>query len=92
MAISQERDRITARVSKNIKEDIETAAAMVGSKLNEFIVQAALSKAHEIIERDSVIKLNLADAELVFAALENPPQPNANLQSAVNQSKDLDLA
>lgn len=92
MASAQERDRITARVPKHIKDDIQAAADLVGSQLNDFIVQAALAKAHEIIERDSVVKLTLADAEVFFNAIENPQNPNAKLKAAIARSRDIGLA
>lgn len=92
MANAQERDRITARVPKHIKDDIQAAADLVGSQLNDFIVQAALAKAHEIIERDSMVKLTLADAEVFFNAIDNPQDPNAKLKAAVARSRDIGLA
>lgn len=92
MATTQERDRITARVPKHIKDDIQAAADLVGSQLNDFIVQAALAKAREIIERDSVVQLTMADAEVFFGAIDNPQDPNAKLKAAIARSRDLGLA
>ena len=92
MATTQERDRITARVPQHIKDDIQAAADLVGSKLNDFIVQAALAKAHEIIERDSVVQLTMADAEIFFDAIDNPQDPNAKLKAAIARSRDIGLA
>lgn len=92
MANSQKRDRITARVPKHIKDDLQTAADIMGTKLNDFIVQAALAKAHEVIERDSVIRLSQAQAEAFFEALENPGEPNAKLKAALARAKEIGLA
>lgn len=92
MANSQKRDRVTARVPKHIKDDLQTAADIMGTKLNDFIVQAALAKAHEVIERDSVIRLGQAQAEAFFEALENPGEPNAKLKAALARAKEIGLA
>lgn len=92
MAATQERDRITARVPKYIKDDIQAAADLVGSQLNDFIVQAALAKAREIIERDSVVQLTMADAQVFFDAIDNPQDPNAKLKAAIARSRDIGLA
>lgn len=92
MANAQERDRITARVPKHVKDDIQAAADLVGSQLNDFIVQAALAKAHEIIERDSMVTLTLADAEVFFNAIDNPQDPNSKLKAAIARARAARLA
>ncbi len=81
MIISNE--RITARVSEQIKQILTVAADLTGATLNQFLVQAALEKAEHIIEKDKLIQLSKNDAEVFFGALENPPEPNAKLMNAV---------
>ena len=81
MIISNE--RITARVSEQIKQILTDAADLTGATLNQFLVQAALEKAEHIIEKDKLIQLSKNDAEVFFGALENPPEPNAKLMNAV---------
>ena len=85
IAISSE--RITARVSAQIKQTLTDAANLSGATLNQFLVQAALEKAQHIIEKDTLILLSKNDAEAFFQALENPPQPNAKLLDAVKHYK-----
>jgi len=46
-------ERITARVSEQIKETLVAAADLTGATLNQFLVQAALEKAENIIKRIS---------------------------------------
>ena len=48
-----ERDRITARVSKDVRERLERAASTSGATLNQFVVQAAMEKADRILERET---------------------------------------
>ncbi|MCX7085856.1 MAG: DUF1778 domain-containing protein [Methylococcales bacterium] len=81
MIISNE--RITARVSEQIKQILTDAADLTGATLNQFLVQAALEKAEHIIEKDKLIQLSKKDAEVFFGALENPPEANVKLLNAV---------
>ena len=76
-------ERITARVSEQIKETLIAAADLTGATLNQFLVQSALEKAENIIEKDKLIHLSNKDAQLFFDVLENPPEPNEKLKRAV---------
>ena len=80
-------ERITARVSEHVKETLIAAAELTGATLNQFLVQSALEKAENIIEKDKLIHLSNKDAQLFFDALENPPEPNAKLINAVKNYK-----
>jgi uncharacterized protein (DUF1778 family) len=80
-------ERITARVSEQIKETLIAAADLTGATLNQFLVQSALEKAENIIEKDKLIHLSNKDAQLFFDMLENPPEPNEKLINAVKNYK-----
>ncbi|MCK5190241.1 MAG: DUF1778 domain-containing protein [Methylococcales bacterium] len=80
-------ERITARVSEQIKETLITAANLTGATLNQFLVQSALEKAENIIEKDKLIHLSHKDAQLFFDVLENPREPNEKLKNAVKSYK-----
>ena len=80
-------ERITARVSEQIKQTLIAAADLTGATLNQFLVQSALEKAENIIEKDKLIHLSNKDAKLFFDALENPPEPNTKLINAVKNYK-----
>ncbi len=77
------RVRISSRVSINVQNKLERAAELIGSTLNQFIINSAIQEAQRIIEQESVIKLSEADAKKVFALIDNPPKPNKRLQAAV---------
>lgn len=74
-----ERGRISARCGKEQQERIDTAAALTGATMNQFVLQAALEKADWVIERERRISASAADLEMIMAQLENPPAPNAML-------------
>jgi uncharacterized protein (DUF1778 family) len=80
-----ERDRISARLPKDVRERIEEAADRSGATLNQFLVQAAIEKADQILEREKVMQLSARDAEWLLHLLDQPPRaPNAKLQRALD--------
>lgn len=79
--------RVTARIPLNVKETIQEAADLSGTTLNQFLVQAALKEAHQILEAERVITLSQKDAQTIFSLLENPPEPNMQLKAAVEKHK-----
>ena len=80
--IAVKNERITARVSEQVKDTLTIAADIVGATLNQFLIQSALEKAENIIEKDKIIHLSNKDAEIFFNAMENPPEPNIKLKNA----------
>lgn len=80
-------NRITARISPAVREQLESAAALSGATLNQFVVQAALKEANKILEEERAIVLSERDADMVFGLLENPPTPNVRLQEAAMKHK-----
>jgi len=53
--------------------------------LNQFLVQAALERANDILERERTIALSLESAEHLFALIEEPPEPNERLKEAMER-------
>lgn len=83
--VALERDRISARIPKDVRERIEEAADRSGATLNQFLVQAAIEKADQVLEREKVTKLSARDAEWLLSLLDQPPRaPNAKLQRALD--------
>ena len=87
LANNKKTERITARVSEDIRDRLAEAAAFSGATLNQFLVQAAVEKADTIIEKERIVNLSYRDAEVFFNAIENPPRPNAKLREAVKKFK-----
>jgi len=86
--ITAKNERITARVSEQVKDTLTVAADIVGATLNQFLIQSALEKAENIIEKDKTIHLSSKDAEVFFNALDNPPEPNIKLKNAFENYKN----
>lgn len=90
MIKTQERGRITARVSSQIEEILKEAADLTGMLVNQFMIQASVEQAKKIIDRELFIKASSADAELMLKILNRPPQPNAALVDLFARPKEID--
>ena len=84
---TQKRGRIMARVPQHVNDTLQQAADLLGVTLDQFVVEAALSKALRVIERERVIRLSSDDAAFMLDLLENPPAPNARLRRAFRNYK-----
>lgn len=82
-------ERLTARVPPSVRELIAQAAQAVGATMNQFLVQSAVEKATEVLERERVISLSSRDAQMVFDLMENPPEPSARLKEALRRRERL---
>jgi len=82
-----DRGRITARVPQNVQDTLQQAADLLGATLNQFVVQAALTEAQRVIERERVIHLSSNEAAFLLNLLERPPAPNARLRQALQNYK-----
>ncbi len=83
-----ERERISARVPRDVRQRLEEAADRSGATLNQFLVQAAIEKADRILEREKVTQLSARDAEWLLNVLDQTPRPpNAKLQRALDSYK-----
>lgn len=81
-------ERISARVSENVYETLSRAADLVGSTVNQFLVQSALERAQAVIEEQNIIRLSGESAKRFFDAIENPPAANEKLKAAFRVHKE----
>ena len=80
--------RLVARTSIEIQEIIQRAADYSGTTLSQFLIESAMEKARNVIERTETLRLSMAGADALFAALENPPKANEKLLKAAKRYKD----
>jgi uncharacterized protein (DUF1778 family) len=76
--------RMSIRIHPDDKAEILRAAALVHADLTEFVIQYALEAAKHVIEEAEHVKLSERDSLRVLELLENPPKPNAKLESAAH--------
>jgi len=81
-------ERISARVDERVYETLTRAAALVGSTVNQFLVQSALERAQSVIEEQDILRLSAKDSERFFHAIENPPPPNEKLLAAFRAHRE----
>lgn len=75
--------RITARIDLDVQDLLSKAAALSGiSSINSFVLNSAIEKAKQIIEREQVLQLSARDADGLVAALDRPARPHPKLQAA----------
>lgn len=74
--------RLTTRVPGHVQEKLQAAADLLGSTLNQFVVQAALEKAERIIESESTIVLTCRESLRLLDMIENPPPRNRKFLQA----------
>ena len=79
--------RVSARVTPGVYSTLTEASEITGATLNQFLVQAALEKAHTIIEHENKIKLSRESADHLFEIIENPPKKNPKLANAIKRYK-----
>ena len=89
MTLNKIEERIPARMPPEVYERIVAAAQAVGATLNQFLVQSALDKANDILERERVITLSTRAAKTFFDLIDNPPEPNDRLKKAMKRRKAL---
>ena len=80
--LAANKERVSARIPRASRMLLEKAAALSGSTLNQFVVQAALKEAQALLSREQTIELTAADSVRFFSALERPPAPNAVLRKS----------
>jgi uncharacterized protein (DUF1778 family) len=81
-------ERISARVDEQVYATLTRAAALVGSTVNQFLVQSALERAQAVIEEENIIRLSAESARRFFDAIENPPTPNEKLLAALRAHRE----
>jgi len=80
--------RISARVSPENRDLVHEAADIIGVSVTDFLTAAAIEEAHRVIERERTVTVSGKYADAFFAALQNPPEPNAALLNAVKETRN----
>ena len=90
MATNTERKetRLVARTSSEVQEIIQRAADYSGATLSQFLIESAMERARNVIERTETLSLSIVGADALFAALENPPKANNKLLKAAEHYRN----
>jgi len=80
-----EMTRFDARLTQEQKDFLEYASRIGGFRsLTEFILQAAQSRAEEIVDKHNQIIASKRDQEIFFEFVFEGIEPNPNLKSALS--------
>lgn len=85
MATALRTERLDARISREEKEMIETAANLRGTSFSDFVRIAIKEAAVKIIREHEVLTLSKESRRVFVEALINPPKPNAKAIAAARR-------
>lgn len=78
--------RLEARVSRDLKDTLERAAAVTGhATLKSFLIYALQSSASKAIEDHRLARLSEEESQSFVRTLLAPPAPNAELRAAFSR-------
>ena len=86
--VQRKETRLVARTTTEVQEVIQRAADYSGATLSQFLIESAMEKARNVIERSEALHLSMTGADALYAALENPPNANSKLLKAAQYYKD----
>lgn len=74
-------ERINLRTTPHAKAMIEQASDLMGVSVSNFVIEQAYQRAIELIEQSNRIALTPNDWQKAIEMLENPSEPNTNMQA-----------
>ena len=81
-------ERLDARVTREEKEMIETAASLRGTSASDFVRMATREAALKTIREHEVLTLNEEEKRIFVEVLLNPPKPNERALAAARRWKE----
>ncbi|MGH9900887.1 MAG: DUF1778 domain-containing protein [Pyrinomonadaceae bacterium] len=80
-------ERLEARITREQKELLQTAADLEGRTLTDFVLSSAQEKALRTIEEYNIIKLSGEESVAFVESLLNPPEPSPRMLAAAQEYK-----
>ena len=78
--------RINVRLSTELKQTIEEAAAAVGQSVSEFAISTVVREARQILQEAQITRLSNRDRDRFLSALDAADaRPNAALKAAARR-------
>lgn len=77
-------DRINVRLTHELKQTIEAAAATLGQSVSDFVVSTLVREARQVLQEAEVTRLSNRDRDRFLAALK-AARPNASLKTAASR-------
>lgn len=84
---TKKEQRISLRVSPEVKREIEAAAGLSNMSLSDFMLSVSQQKAKQVIHDAETITLNNTSRDAFLDLLDNPPEPNQALKDMIEKNK-----
>jgi uncharacterized protein (DUF1778 family) len=85
---ARRKERLDARVTREEKEAIETAASLRGVSFSDFVRMVTKEAALTTIREHEVLTLSEKSKKIFVEALLNPPKPNVKALSAARRLRE----
>ena len=82
-------ERIDARLTAEAKQQIDQAAALQGRSTSDFMVQAALKEAYEVIEKQRIVRLTVEESVALAELMNSQPKVNEASIAAMRRHKKV---
>ncbi len=80
--------RINVRLSRDLKQTIEEAAAALGQTISEFTISTVIREARQVLQGAHITQLSNRDRDLFLEALDaSDAKPNDALKAAAHRYK-----
>lgn len=90
MAVREKKEeRIDARLTAEAKQQIDQAAALQGRSTSDFMVQAALTEASEVIEKQRIIRLTIEESVALAELMASEPKVSEASVAAMRRHQQI---
>ena len=87
-ATKAKKSRLDIRIDQEQKELLERAASLRGLSLSSYLLSNSIEAAIKDIESHEKLVLSDNDRDLFLSLMENPPEPNEALKSAMRRFQE----
>ena len=87
---SQRSDKLDIRISPEAKRVLQEAARERQTTISQFVIDSALSTAHDVLAERTRIGLNSEQWAAFMAALDAPPQRHPRMERLLKEPTILD--
>ncbi len=90
MAVKDKKEeRIDARLTAEAKQQIDQAAALQGRSTSDFMVQAALKEASQVIEQQRIVRLTVEESVALAELMTSEPKVNEASVAAMRRHNKI---
>ncbi len=82
-------ERIDARLTAEAKQQIDQAAALQGRSTSDFMVQAALKEASQVIEQQRIVRLTVEESVALAQLMNSEPKVNEASVAAMRRHNEI---